>query len=248
MRATYTFITGSSSGIGAATAKLLSEDRNVIIHGRDIQRLEAVAAACAEHGSAVRLFPYDLEQVDSLAKNFGAFLKDQGIQVDSFVHCAGMTEVLPMKSTKYSIGLQVMQVNYFAAAEIISTLLKKKINSDTLSSIVLFSSIVTRGGKKYQPHYCASKGAINALTYALACELAPRVRVNAIAPGSFKTRMVATLFTGEPDDTTWAPPTLLPPGEVEDAANVVKFLLSQESRYLTGQILDVDGGEHFPKL
>jgi 3-oxoacyl-[acyl-carrier protein] reductase len=244
----YTLITGASSGMGEATAKLLSRDRNVILHGRDEARLGAVGEACAANGHQIALFSYDLEKADTLAETFTAFLKERALGVEAFAHFAGMTEVLPIAKTKYKIGLQVMNVNYFSATEIISVLLKRKVNGGNLSNIVLTSSITVQGGKKYQPHYCASKGAINALTLALACELAPSVRVNAIAPGSFKTRIIQTLFADTADAAPWAPPTLLPPGTVEDIANITRFLLSDEARYLTGQIIDVDGGEHFPKL
>jgi NAD(P)-dependent dehydrogenase (short-subunit alcohol dehydrogenase family) len=230
--------------MGEATAKLLSRDRNVILHGRDEERLAAVGKACAANGHQVALFPYDLERADTLAETLTAFLKEKAIGVGAFAHFAGMTEVLPIAKTKYKIGLQVMNVNYFSATEIISTLLKRKVNGANLEMILLVSSIVAKIGIKYQPHYCASKGAVNALTLALAGELAP-VRINTIAPGAFKTRMTRTTFVD--DDMAWAPATLLPPGTVEDIAKVSRFLLSDDASYLTGQIIDVDGGEHLPK-
>jgi 3-oxoacyl-[acyl-carrier protein] reductase len=248
MNQSFTFITGASSGMGEATAKLLSLDRNLILNGRDETRLAAVGDACAEHGNKVLLFPYDLEKADGLAVALGAFMKEEGVGIGAFAHFAGMTEVLPISKTKYSVGLQVMNVNYFSAAEIIGTLLKRRVNAGRLEAIVLTSSIVATVGKKHQPHYCASKGAINALTVALANELAPSVRINAIAPGSFNTRIIQTIFADTSDAAEWAPPTLLPPGNVEDIAKVTRFLLSEDARYLTGQIIDVDGGEHFPKL
>jgi NAD(P)-dependent dehydrogenase (short-subunit alcohol dehydrogenase family) len=244
----FTLITGASSGMGEATARLLSQDRNLILHGRNEERLATVGQACAANGHKVVLFPYDLEKADGVAEALTAFLKERGLPIEALAHFAGLTEVLPISKTIYKIGLQVMNVNYFSITEIISTLLKRKVNGHNLDRILLTSSIVVTTGKKYQPHYCASKGALNALTTALACELAPRVRVNTIAPGSFKTRIIETLFADVGPETEWAPATLLPPGTVEDLAKVARFLLSDESRYLTGQIIDVDGGEHFPKL
>ena len=240
---TYTFITGASSGMGAATAKLLSETRNLLLHGRDLERLEETRRQCATHGHDVQLFPYDLQEISTLRDDLAAFLTEKGIRVAEFLHFAGMTEVLPISKTKYSIGLKVMNVNYFSATEIISTLLKKKVNGDALANIVLVSSIVTRMGKKYQPHYCASKGAIDALTIALAAELAPKVRVNCISPGSFKTRIVQTLFATPEQD--WQLSTLIPYSGLQDIAKTARFLLSDDSRYTTGQTIYVDGGERF---
>lgn len=242
----YTLITGASSGMGEATAKLLAGSRNLILHGRDEARLAAVGEACARAGADVVVFPFDLENADTVGGALAELLRARNLHVESFVHFAGMTEVLPIAKTKYSVGLRVMNVNYFSATEMISTLLKKKNNEGALRNIILTSSIIVPGGKRYQPHYCASKGAVTALGMALACELAPRIRVNVIAPGSFRTRIVQTTFADTSPDAPWEPPTLLPPGSVEEVARVVRFLLSDDASYLTGQILNVDGGEHFP--
>jgi len=244
----YTLITGASSGLGEATAKLLSASCNLILHGRDEARLAAVGEFCARNGADTILFPFDLEKSDQVGAALAELLKARNLPVEAFVHFAGMTDLLPVSKTKYSVGLRVMNVNYFSAVEILSTLLKKKINGASLTSVVLTSSIVVETGKKYQAHYAASKGAINALAITLAHELAPRVRVNVVAPGSFRTRMVQTIFADTSPDAPWAPPTLLPPGTVDDVARIVRFLLSEDASYLTGQIMNVDGGEHFPQF
>ena len=242
----FTLITGASSGMGEATAHLLASSRNLILNGRDEARLAAVGAACEAAGAKVTLFPYDLEDAEHVGAALTQLLKGTELPVEAFVHFAGMTEVLPIARTKYAIGLRVMNVNYFSATEIISALLKKKINGQNLTNILLTSSIIVPGGKPYQPHYCASKGAVTALGMALACELAPRTRVNVIAPGSFRTRIIETTFADAGPDAPWTPPTLLPPGGVEEVAKVARFLLSDDAAYLTGQIINVDGGEHFP--
>lgn len=244
----YILITGASSGMGSATAELLAKYHNLILNGRDSKRLDAVADKCREYGTQILTFPFDLENIRELAPALDALIKSAEVGVRAFLHFAGMTEVLPVARTKYSVGLKVMNVNYFSAAEIISLLLKKKVNGQNLSNIVLVTTIIVNGGKPYQPHYCASKGALTALGMALACELAPRVRVNIIAPGSFKTRIVNTVFADTSEDAPWAPPTLLPPGDVEEVAKVARFLLSPDASYITGQIINVDGGERFPRF
>ncbi len=243
---TFTLITGASSGMGEATARLLSESRNLILNGRDEERLAAVGEACARNGARVILFPFDLERADAAGAALTDLLGKHGATADAFLHFAGMTEVLPLARTRYAVGLRVMNVNYFSATEMLSALLKKKVNGGALRNVVLTSSIAATGGKLYQPHYCASKGAVTALGMALACELAPRVRVNVIAPGSFRTRIVQTVFADASPDAPWAPDTRLPPGTVEDVARVVRFLLSEDAAYLTGQIINIDGGERFP--
>lgn len=242
----YTLITGASSGMGEASARLLSQTRNLILCGRDLYRLKNVGQACQANGANVALFPFDLENSAEVKKILGDFLISEKLPVEAIAYFAGMTEVLPVNRTNYSLGLKVMNVNYFSAIEMISCLLKKKVNAHNLRAILLVSSIVIYGGKRYQPHYCASKAAVTALGKALAAELAPDIRVNVLAPGSFKTRIVETLF--HDPEAPWNPPTLLPPGTVEDIANISAFLLSDKASYLTGQVIDVDGGEHFPRL
>lgn len=243
MATPYTLITGASSGMGAATAKLLAQERNLILNGRDQVRLAEIASVCASHGQDILVFPYDLSEPEKLSEALGTLLRERSAQVDAFVHCAGMTEVLPVSKTRYHIGLRVMNVNYFSAVEIISTLLKRRVNAHSLKKIVLLTSIAAAQGAPQQPHYCASKGALEALRIALARDLAPVVQVNAIAPGSFRTPMWNTPLADIPTEEDWNPPTLLPPGSVDDVARVVQFLLSDAAKYLTGVLLPVNGGE-----
>lgn len=241
--AIYTLVTGASSGIGQCVATILSRDRNLIINGRDMERLGKAADICRPHGKQILVFPFDLADAGNVSQGVTQFLAENDARVDAFVHCAGMTELLPISKTKYRIGLEVMNVNYFSAAEIVSALLKRKINGDCLKNIVFLTSIAASQGARHQPHYCASKGALEALRIALARDLAPKVRVNAVAPGSFPTPMWQTALAEGNIEENWSPPTLLPPGAVEEVANAVKFLLSDDAKYLTGVLLPVNGGE-----
>lgn len=239
----YVFITGASSGLGEAVANQVSKKYNLILNGRDDGRLRSVGEQCAKNGTKILLFPYDLSNVDCLASTFGNFIKEHDIKVHAFVHFAGITEVLPISKTKYKVSLEVMNVNYFSATEIISTLLKKRINGDCLENIILISSIAATIGARFQSHYCASKGAISALTIALARDLAPKVRVNALSPGSFPTRMWNTPLNEEGNFPKKV--ALLSAGNTYDVANVVDFLLSEQATYLTGINIPIDGGERF---
>lgn len=239
----YVLLTGASSGIGEAIAKLLSNSYNLILTGKHSERLAAVAQACS-HQHDILFFCYDLFDVEQLAAFLTDYLANTGAKISSFIHCAGKTELLPIQKEKYHIGLKIMKINYFSAVEIISTLLKRRVNGDYLENIILVTSIAAAQGAPHQPHYCASKGALEALRITLARDLAPRVRVNSIAPGSFPTRMWETALVTEDFRANWKPPTLLPPGEVEEVAKAVRFLLSDDARYITGALLPVNGGEY----
>lgn len=240
----HVLITGASSGLGEATAKYICADYDLVLAGRDTERLAATGEACAEGGRNVFLFPYDLGRTEELGAALSSFIREKGIQIGAFVHFAGMTEVLPISKTKYRIGIEVMNVNYFAATEIISALLKKRVNSNALGNIVLVSSLAASFGTTHQPHYCASKGAIAALAMALARDLAPDVRVNTVTPGSFQTRIWDTPLNNGASGA-WNPATLLKAGTPLEVAKVVAFLLSDQSSYLTGVNIPVDGGERF---
>ena len=241
----FIFITGASSGLGKKTARLLSKNYNLVLNGRNRERLSSVVSECSESGRKIFSFPYDLSQVDSLAKELGIFIKTHDLQISTFIHFAGLTEILPISKTKYKVGLEVMNVNYFAATEIISTLTKRRVNNSSLKNIILVSSLAASYGTTHQPHYCSSKGAIEALSRALARDLAPHVRVNTVTPGNFQTRMWNTPLNENATEQPWNPATLLPVEGPEAVANVVDFLVSDQSSYLTGVNIPVDGGERF---
>jgi 3-oxoacyl-[acyl-carrier protein] reductase len=108
--------------------------------------------------------------------------------------------------------------------------------------IVNISSIASLIGYQGLTHYCASKGGINGLTRALALELAPKIRVNAIAPGAIDTPGVASVSNQQVVQQTVAATPMKRMGLPEDIANAVVYLASDKSSFVTGQVLVVDGG------
>lgn len=241
-----TMITGASSGLGEATALRLAQEHDLLLHGRDEERLNEIAERCRASGHRVYTFRYDFAGPENLSADLAGFLTEHDLKVENFLHFAGMTEVLPISKSKYSVGLEVFNVNYFAATEIIGALTRRRINGPVLRRVVLCSSYLAQMGCRYQPHYCASKGALEALCLALACELAPQVSVNVIAPGYFNTRITKTLFVDP--DASFEPKTLLPPRDRDTVAQVAEFLLSEAAAYLTGVVFPVDGGERLRRF
>jgi NAD(P)-dependent dehydrogenase (short-subunit alcohol dehydrogenase family) len=237
----YTLITGASAGLGRAAAVRLSREQRLILHGRDLRRLEETRRLCNSPDSHVT-WAFDLEQVSELAGSLGPLLAENGRAVSAFVHCAGMVTVLPMRSVDYRVAQRIMNVNFFSAVEITNLLLKKKVNGSHLSSILFVSSIWSQFGARAHSAYCASKAALDGLMRALAVELAPAVRVNSLLPGAIETSMAAQAF----DD-----PVILDRlkrdypmglGRPEDVADSIEFILSPKARWLTGQQVVVDGG------
>ena len=123
--AAYTLVTGASSGIGRAAAVRLSAGRKLILHGRSEARLNETRGMCCHPNHHV-VWSFDLKSVDQVEASLTLLLAEDGRAVEAFVHCAGMVTVLPSRSTDYQSALETMNVNFFAAAEIVRLLLKKK--------------------------------------------------------------------------------------------------------------------------
>jgi NAD(P)-dependent dehydrogenase (short-subunit alcohol dehydrogenase family) len=237
----YTLITGASSGIGRAMALRLSGGRRLILHGRNTQRLNETAASCANPDRHL-IWPCDLLEVGGVAQSLAAFMASEGISVECFIHSAGLLKILPIRSVDYKTLGEVMNVNFVAAVEIVSLLVKKKINGRQLKDILLISSIASNFGAPGFSMYSASKGALDSLMRSLAVELAPHTRVNSILAGGVTTPMSDGLLAEPEVMAKFVRDYPLGIGEPNDIVNAAEFLLSRQSRWITGQAIVVDGG------
>lgn len=240
-RKTYTLISGASSGIGRALAIRLSRTRSLILHGRSRQRLDETLASCANTGQHL-IWPCELLEIDGIGQGLSALLVKHGIAVECFIHSAGVLKILPIRSVTYEALNEIMNVNFFSAVEIVSVLVKKKINGDGLKDVLFLSSIASNFGAPGFSMYSASKGALDSFMRSLAVELAPRTRVNAILAGGVKTPMVEDFLSETEALERFSRDYPLGIGEPEDIVNVIEFLISPGSRWITGQALFVDGG------
>jgi len=237
----FTLVTGASSGIGRAIAVKLSESRRLILHGRDSARLKESRNACARRDEHIT-WALDLSAPESIEESLTLLLAGAGHTVDAFVHCAGAPGLLPASGATCAAAKKIMNVNFFAAVELVRVLLRKTPNQKQLRNVVFISSVWSQFGARGQSIYCASKGALDSYMRALAVELAPEVRVNSILPGAIQTPMA--------EESLADPATLeklrsdypLGLGATGDIANAVEFLLSEKARWMTGHQLTVDGG------
>jgi NAD(P)-dependent dehydrogenase (short-subunit alcohol dehydrogenase family) len=188
------------------------------------------------------LWPFDLKNPAELADSLTPLLGEAGCAVDAFVHCAGMVTVLPMRSVDYRAAQEIMNVNYFSAAQIVHLLLKKKINGQRLTNILFISSIWSRFGARAHAAYCASKAALDGLMRALAVELAPAIRVNSILPGAIETSMAAAGFADPEIVQKLNRDYPMGLGQPEDISDAIEFVLSSRARWVTGQEIVIDGG------
>ena len=227
-------ILGATGSIGSSLAKkLVDSGEEVHLVGRDENSLSELA----------KNLNSTFTVCDVLEENFSEKilndLKDESINGLAF--CVGSIDLKPLKLTKKSDFMQSFNLNLISATEVIKTLadnLKKN-----KGSVVLFSTVAVKQGFPNHAIVSSAKGAIEGLTLALAAEFAPNVRVNCIAPSLTNSKISNFLLKNEKVAEGIAkmhPMKRI--GEGGDSASVAKFLLTDESSWITGQILGVDGG------
>ena len=245
-------ITGASSGIGRATAIRLSKTYSLILGGRDKKRLEETRTMC-ENADLHLLWCYDLADVKGIAESLSTFIKETSSSVCGFIHSAGigMGVVSSIRMMTLDFMQSVMNVNFFSAVEIMKILVSRKINGKTLNNVVLVSSISSCLGSKGLSIYGASKGALDAFARSAAYELAPHIRVNTVVPGDvIKASVMGNQYTPAEEEvlsTCIEKGYILGAGTVWDIAEMIAFLISDKSHWITGQSFVVDGGKksHF---
>lgn len=237
----FVLITGASSGIGKSIAVNLSQEYNVVLHGRNEERLQQTLNECNQ-ASTCLIWQNDLNQIALLEDALTKFITQAGIEISYFVHCAGFMKMVPIKMATVDIFTSTFNTNVFAAQFITKVLINKKINKSALKSAVFISSNISKMGAKALSVYGSSKGALDSLMRCLAMELAPKVRLNSVLPGAVLTEMTDAIFENDEVANRMAATYPLGFGKPEDIYEMVSFLLSDKSRWITGQQFTVDGG------
>ncbi|HUS87741.1 MAG TPA: SDR family oxidoreductase [Bacteroidales bacterium] len=237
----FILLTGSTSGIGENIAITLSVNHNLILGGRDEEKLEKVKQKCSRPDLHLT-WCFDLNNVGSLQDSLTSFIDESNAQIESFIHCAGFLKLAPLKSISLDSITQTLNINLISATLILKVLINKRHNQENLKRVIFISSNVSVRGAKAFSVYSASKGALNSLAKSLAVELAPRIRVNSILPGGVRTQMTENMFRDSALIEEMTKKYPLGMGKPEDISNLVLFLLSEESGWITGQDFIIDGG------
>lgn len=235
-------VTGGSSGIGRATAKLLSQcGAKLIIAGRDLAKLKLSLQDLSGDNHTVTICDFDdADQVSDWVKS----LVEKHGTLDGVLHCAGIELIRPIRMTKQAQIEEVFGSSIYAAFGLSRGLSQKNALHDG-ASIVFMSSVAGISGQVGMTVYSAAKAAIDGLVRSLACEFAGRrIRVNAIVAGAVKTEMHERLTRSSGDEgmAKYEAMHLLGFGEVDDIANCAVYLLGPASRWVTGTAMVVDGG------
>lgn len=162
--------------------------------------------------------------------------------IDALVYCPGSINLKPFRGLKISDFQHDMDVNYFGAVKTIKNYLPNLKESKD-ASIVLFSTVAVQKGMPFHSSIAGAKGAVEGLTRALAAELAPSIRVNCVAPSLTDTPLAEKLLRNEKQrEGAEQRHPLKAIGAAVDVAHMANFLISDKARWMSGQIIGVDGG------
>lgn len=234
-------VTGASSGIGKAAAILFSQlGANVIITARTSETLNATFQALSS-SSGHSLIPADLTRIEDIK----TLVKSIDKNIDGVAHCCGKVLPVPVKFIKEAQMQDVFGVNYFSAVNLMAELLvQKKLNNN--ASVVFISSVSTLHAYFGGAPYISSKAALEGYAKTLALELIPKkIRVNVLQPALVNTAIFDSTMNAAINDNTTDELIKTYPlgiGAPMDIANALAFFLSDNSKWITGSCLKMDGG------
>ena len=220
-------VVGGTSGIGLETTKLLSNNNRVAVISREKKNIDGL--------TNVDFYPANITKtIDELPNIEG--------KINGIVYCPGTINLKPMKSLRIEDFQNDFEVNLLGAVKVIN----KYFNNLKLAekaSIVLFSTVAVQTGMPYHASVASAKGAVEGLTRSLAAEFAPAIRVNCIAPSITNTPLAEKLLNNETKlKASEDRHPLKRIGSALEIAELTTFLLSDNSGFITGQIIKIDGG------
>lgn len=237
-------ITGASSGLGREICLQLSiQGAEVILVSRNKEKLQKTYDALSPGNHRIEIFDFE-KDLQNLENWFDSLVQITG-PLHGLVHSAGIDIYKPLKILELDDLHQILDINVNAAILLAKSFRKKNHHADADSSLVFISSIMGVVGQPGKSAYCASKGALLPLTKSLALELAKdAIRVNSILPGLVETEMMENLKRSVSQQKFSEIVQMHPLGigKPIDVANLVLFLLSQGSRWITGSSISIDGG------
>jgi 3-oxoacyl-[acyl-carrier protein] reductase len=236
-------VTGASRGVGRATALRLAEaGANVVVNylSNDVEALETVEI-CKNHGVGSIAIRADVSEFAGAAEIARQTIEKFG-RIDMLVCNAGIWDGAPIEEMTEEIWNKVINTNLKSAWAMTKACVPAMKKRDSAAIVMVSSTSGQRGEANYS-NYSASKGGQISFTKALAAELAPKIRVNAVAPGWIETAMVREVFdNAEYKESVLRSIPLNRMATTDDVALSICFLLSDWARHITGEILNINGG------
>ena len=216
---------GGSSGIGLSLINQISEEYNVFVACRSNESLP----------ENINYIKYDVlnDELDT------SLIPDT---IDSFIYFPGSINLRPFKSLSIESFKDDLEINLIGLIKSLKSVLKNLTNSNS-ASIVLFSTVAVQRGMPFHTSVSSSKGAIEGLAKSLAAELSPKIRVNVIAPSIVNTPLANRFLNNEIKiEKSANRHPLKRIGDPNDISNLIDYLISEKSSWITGQIIAIDGG------
>ncbi|MCU0560131.1 MAG: SDR family oxidoreductase [Desulfobacterales bacterium] len=222
-------VVGGSSGIGLEIVKGLAlQGDETYVGSRTTEKLAGV--------EKVHHLAFDVQELPDQLQGLPDVL-------NALVYCPGTIRLKPFQRLTREEFLEDWQINFLGAARTIQACLPHLKKAPAGASIVLFSTVAVACGMPFHASIAGAKGAVEGLTRSLAAELAPRIRVNAIAPSLTDTPLAADLLAGDEKRKAAAERHPLKRiGSAQEIARLALFLLSDDAAWISGQILHADGG------
>jgi NAD(P)-dependent dehydrogenase (short-subunit alcohol dehydrogenase family) len=217
---------GGSKGIGLEIVKELSKKHNLYVASRSDENLSD--------------YDVDYHKFDALTDDISEL--DLPDTLDGLVYCPGSINLKPFKMMKPSVFEDDMELNFMSLVKVTQALMPK-LKTSNQASIVYFSTVAVQTGMPFHTSVAAAKGAIEGFARSLAAEYAPSVRVNVIAPSLVNTPLANKLLGNDKKKEKMDERhPLKRVGEASDIGQMASFLLSENSSWITGQVIGVDGG------
>ncbi|MDX1684443.1 MAG: SDR family oxidoreductase [Saprospiraceae bacterium] len=218
-------IVGGNSGIGKTLVNKLKGKANIYCASRNPEEIEGIK---------------DYKTWDVLDENLDTSWLPE--ELHGLVYCPGTIDLKPISGLDVEDFKKDMEINYLGAVNVIKHALKPLKKSGD-AQVITFSTVAVGRGMPFHASIAGAKGAVEGLTRSLAAELAPKVKVNAIAPSLTNTPLAKNLLSTESRvESAKERHPLKRYGETDDIANMAEYLVLQDKGWITGQIFGVDGG------
>ncbi len=232
-------IVGAGSGIGKSIAEqLIALKEDIVIADINLNKWDS---SSINNVLFYQLDVTDEESINFMIENF----RTEEIYLKGLVYTVGKAITLPLKSIKIETYQELIEINTISFFNLIETLATKQLISEQGASIVVISSVVGQYGARGKIAYGLTKGALNSGIKSLALEMASsKIRINAIAPGTVQTEMLDKLISsiGEEEVNKMLLDYPLGLGYPQDISDLTFFLLSNQSIWITGSVITIDGG------